>query len=89
VTVALWQPGAWPGWPCDAQHQALIDAFPYAANDGERRQILERLHESAYRLVPYVPYGQWYLPSAIRPQLEGVLAMPGIIIAWNVKKPIR
>jgi len=80
---------AWPGWPCDAQHQALIDAFPYAANDGERRQILERLHESAYRLVPYVPYGQWYLPSAIRPQLEGVLAMPGIIIAWNVKKPIR
>ena len=80
---------AWPGWPCDAQHQALIDAFPYAANDGERRQILEKLHESAYRLVPYVPYGQWYLPSAIRPQLDGVLAMPGIIIAWNVKKPTR
>lgn len=80
---------AWPGWPCDARHQASIDAFPYAANDGECGQILERLHESAYRLVPYIPYGQWYLPSAIRPKLDGVLAMPGIIIAWNVKKPTR
>jgi peptide/nickel transport system substrate-binding protein len=80
---------AWPGWPCDAAHQALIDAFPYAANDAERRRILTELHESAYRLVPYVPYGQWYLPSAIRPQLDGVLAMPGIIIAWNIRKAAR
>ncbi|WP_137127247.1 ABC transporter substrate-binding protein [Roseomonas sp. HF4] len=80
---------AWPGWPCDAAHQALIDAFPYAANDAERRRILDELHASAYRLVPYVPYGQWYLPSAITPRVSGVLAMPGIIIAWNIRKAAR
>jgi peptide/nickel transport system substrate-binding protein len=80
---------AWPGWPCDAEHQALIDAFPYAANDAERRRILTALHESAYRLVPYVPYGQWYLPSAITPRISDVLAMPGIIIAWNIRKAAR
>jgi peptide/nickel transport system substrate-binding protein len=80
---------AWPGWPCDAEHQALIDAFPYAANDAERTRILTQLHESAYRLVPYVPYGQWYLPSAITPRISEVLAMPGIIIAWNIRKAAR
>jgi peptide/nickel transport system substrate-binding protein len=80
---------AWPGWPCDAAHQALIDAFPYAANAAERRRILEELHTSAYRLVPYVPYGQWYLPAAHSPRLNGVLAMPGIIIAWNIQKAAR
>jgi len=80
---------AWPGWPCDAAHQALIDAFPYAANAEERNRIRDRLQESAYRLVPYVPYGQWYLPAAHGPRLSGVLAMPGIIIAWNVQKAAR
>jgi peptide/nickel transport system substrate-binding protein len=80
---------AWPGWPCDAEHQALIDAFPYAANDADRRRILEALHASAYRVVPYVPYGQWYLPAAHTPRLNGVLAMPGIIIAWNIRKTAR
>jgi len=80
---------AWPGWPCDAAHQALIDAFPYAANATERKRILDELHTSAYNLVPYVPYGQWYLPSAVTPRISNVLAMPGIIIAWNIQKAAR
>lgn len=80
---------AWPGWPCDPAHQALIDAFPYAANATERQRILDELQTSAYRLVPYVPYGQWYLPSAISPRVSGVLAMPGTIIAWNIRKAAR
>lgn len=80
---------AWPGWPCDAAHQALIDAFPYAANPAERQRILDELQTSAYRLVPYVPFGQWYLPSAVSPRVSGVLAMPGTIIAWNIRKSAR
>ncbi len=80
---------AWPGWPCDPAHQALIDAFPYAANPAERQRILDELQTSAYRLVPYVPYGQWYLPSAVSPRVSGVLAMPGTIIAWNIRKTPR
>lgn len=80
---------AWPGWPCDAEHQALIDAFPYAVNAEERERILTRLHESAYRVVPYLPFGQWSLPVAYRPQLSGVLGMPGIIVMWNIQKGAR
>ena len=77
---------AWPGWPCDAAHQALIDAYPYALTAAERRRILEDLQTSAYRLVPYVPFGQWFLPVAYSPRLSGVLSMPGIIVPWNIRK---
>ena len=78
---------AWPGWPCDAEHQALIDAFPYAATPAERQRVLEALQVSAYRLVPYVPYGQWYLLPVVSPRLSRrVGAMPGIIVPWNIRK---
>jgi peptide/nickel transport system substrate-binding protein len=80
---------AWPGWPCDAEHQALIDAFPYAASAEERQRILTALHESAYRVVPYLPFGQWFLPVAYSPRLSGVLGMPGIIVMWNIEKAAR
>jgi peptide/nickel transport system substrate-binding protein len=80
---------AWPGWPCDAEHQALIDAFPYAASAEERGRILAQLHESAYRVVPYLPFGQWFLPVAYGPRLSGVLGMPGIIVMWNIQKAGR
>jgi peptide/nickel transport system substrate-binding protein len=80
---------AWPGWPCDAAHQALIDAFPYAATQAERTRILEELHASAYRVLPYVPFGQWFLPVAHSPRLSGVQGMPGIIVMWNIQKAAR
>jgi peptide/nickel transport system substrate-binding protein len=80
---------AWPGWPCDADHQALIDGYPYAASEAERQRILTTLHESAYRVVPYVPFGQWFLPVALSPRLSGVLGMPGVIIMWNIEKRAR
>ncbi len=80
---------AWPGWPCDAAHQALIDAYPYAASPEERRRILDDLQTSAYRLVPYVPFGQWFLPIAHSPRISGILAMPGIIVPWNIRKTAR
>jgi peptide/nickel transport system substrate-binding protein len=80
---------AWPGWPCDAAHQALIDAFPYAATPADRQRLLEELQVSAYRVVPYLPFGQWFLPVAYSPRLTGVLGMPGIIILWNIEKAAR
>jgi peptide/nickel transport system substrate-binding protein len=80
---------AWPGWPCDAGHQVLIDAFPHAATPAERRRLVDALQVSAYRMVPYVPFGQWYVPSAASPRLSGVLTMPGIIVPWNMRKAPR
>ena len=77
---------AWPGWPCDAAHQALIDSYPFAGSDEERRALGARIQESAYRLVPYVPIGQWFAPVAHSPRLKGVIGVPGMLALWNIEK---
>ncbi len=77
---------AWPGWPCDAGHQALIDAYPFAADESERQALADRIQASAYELVPYVPIGQWFSPVAYSPRIGGVLDVPGTTVLWNVDK---
>ncbi|MFU8763937.1 MAG: ABC transporter substrate-binding protein [Haliea sp.] len=80
---------AWPGWPCDAEHQAMIDHFPELLGDAERKSLADEIQRSAYRLVPYVPMGQWYLPVAYSPDLEGVLEVPGSAVFWNIRKSVQ
>ena len=77
---------AWPGWPCDAKHQAMIDAFPYAPDEQARKQLADQIQVSAYELVPYVPIGQWFAPVAYSPRVSGVLSVPGSTVFWNIKK---
>jgi peptide/nickel transport system substrate-binding protein len=80
---------AWPGWPCDAAHQALIDAFGKSRNDAERKERADAVQKSAYQFVPYVPFGQWFQPVAHSPRLKGLLAVPGVMAFWNVEKTPR
>lgn len=77
---------AWPGWPCDADHQALIDAYPFAPDDRSRRELADQIQISAYELVPYVPIGQWFAPVAYSPRISGVLSVPGSTVMWNIDK---
>lgn len=77
---------AWPGWPCDAAHQALIDAFPALTDDAAKRSQAEKIQRSALNLVPYVPLGVWTQPVAHNPKLRDLLAVPGVMTFWNVKK---
>lgn len=81
---------AWPGWPCDAAHQSLIDQFPAAPDHAARQALADRLQRSAWELVPYVLMGQWYLPVAYSPRLDGVLEVPGTTVFWNIsKEPVQ
>lgn len=77
---------AWSGWPCDPVHQGLIDRYPFATSDAERREIAQAIQRSAYSLVPYVPIGLWFNPVAYSPRLSGVLSMPGTSLFWNIRK---
>jgi peptide/nickel transport system substrate-binding protein len=77
---------AWPGWPCDAAHQALIDAFAATRTSEERMKAAIAVQESAYAFVPYVPFGQWFQPVAHSPKLKGLPIVPGVMAFWNVEK---
>ncbi len=80
---------AWPGWPCDAAHQALIDAFSRSRTPEERMANAVKVQENAWAFVPYVPYGQWWQPVAHSPRLSGLLTVPGAMAFWNVEKAAR
>jgi peptide/nickel transport system substrate-binding protein len=77
---------AWPGWPCDEAHQKLIDAFAETKTPEERMKAAIAVQESAYRFVPYVPFGQWFQPVAHSPKLKGLPIVPGVMAFWNVEK---
>ena len=50
-----------------------------------RRPILETIHRRAWEVIPYVPYGQYTQPVAVRANVHGVLAA-GIPVYWNIEK---
>lgn len=78
---------AWPGWPCNDEMQALINAFPDADTPEARQTLADEIQVMAYNdVVPYVPFGQWFVPVAHSPKLSGVLGMPGTMILWNIAK---
>lgn len=77
---------AWAGWPCDAPLQAMIDQFAAAQDDDARRELAARIQARASETVPYVPLGEWLLPVAHSPLLEGVLEIPATTVFWNISK---
>lgn len=77
---------AWPGWPCDAKHQALIERYAALSSDDQRLALAATIQQSAYDLVPYVIIGQWTLPIATSPRLDGLLEVPGTTVFWNLEK---
>jgi peptide/nickel transport system substrate-binding protein len=75
---------AWPGWPCDTAHQALVDEFGRTADAAKRHEPAVKIQESAMRIVPYVPLGVWYQPVSLTSRLKGLIPVPGAMVFWNV-----
>ena len=77
-------PKAWFGWPEDAALESLRDGW-FAAPDLPAQQAIARqLQARAFEVVPFVPLGQYFQPTAYRTSLSGVLS--GFSMFWNVRK---
>ena len=50
-----------------------------------RRPILERIHRRAWESLPYIPFGQYTQPIAVRPSVHGIVAA-GMPVYWNIEK---
>jgi len=77
--------GAWFGWPDDPAIEKLRDAWLRAPNLEAQKKIAADLQVEAYSFVPYVPTGQFILPSAYRKNLDGVIIAP-VTFLWNIDK---
>ncbi|MFZ5780536.1 MAG: ABC transporter substrate-binding protein [Pseudomonadota bacterium] len=73
------------GWPCDAKIEELRDAFAKASDLAKRKEIAEAVQVRVSEYPTHVQLGQFYLPSAIRTSVTGLLQAPAPVF-WNVSK---
>lgn len=76
----------WFGWPEDARHEELRDAWAKAATLDERKAIARQMQDNAWNFVPHLYFGQWLQPSVYRTSTRNWLAVPEVIPFWNVEK---
>jgi peptide/nickel transport system substrate-binding protein len=76
---------AWFGWPDDPRIEELRAAWLKAPDLAAQKKLASDIQVQAYQTVPYIPTGQFILPSAYRKNLEGVIVAP-VTFLWNVEK---
>jgi len=77
---------AWFGWPTDAKTEALVDDWFKAQELATQKKLAADIQVEAYTNdVPYVPTGQFVVPTAYRKNLEGIIIAP-VVFLWNVEK---
>ena len=77
-------PGAWFGWPDIPQLEKLITDWVRATDQTTRKRLADEIQKVAFSEVPYVPWGEWFQPTAYRKNLQGVLKFVAPIF-WNVR----
>jgi peptide/nickel transport system substrate-binding protein len=77
---------AWFGWPNDSKLEGLIDQWFKAPDFAGQKQLAESIQTEAYQgNVPYVPTGQFVIPTAYRKNLHGIIIAP-VVFFWSVAK---
>jgi len=76
---------SWFGWPTDEKIEQLRNAWFTAPDAAAQVKYAHELQEEAFQSVPYVPTGQFIIPSAYRKNLKGVIVAP-VAFLWNIEK---
>jgi len=73
------------GWPCDAEIERLRDAFAKETDPAKQKQIAMDLQKHWVEAPTFVNLGQLYQPSALRTNIDGMMAAPATVL-WNITK---
>ena len=77
--------GGWFGWPEDAELEEMRLAFAKAESQDERQDLAAQIQERVYEQGYYAPIGQYFIPTAWRTEIEGVLDGPAQFF-WNIRR---
>jgi peptide/nickel transport system substrate-binding protein len=77
-------PRAWFGWPDVPHLEKLIADWVRATDQTKRKQLADEVQKVALREATYVPWGEWFQPTAFRKNVQGVLKFVAPVF-WNVK----
>jgi peptide/nickel transport system substrate-binding protein len=76
-------PTAWYGWPDVPQLEKLTTSWVRATDETQRKQVAEEIQKVALGEVTYVPWGEWFMPTAVRKNVHGMLKFAAPVF-WNV-----
>ncbi|MBN8873479.1 MAG: ABC transporter substrate-binding protein [Rhodospirillales bacterium] len=73
-----------PGWPDSPTLEALRSAWFVAPDAAAQKSLAEQIQTQAFKDVPYIPLGQYFMPTAYQGNLTGILK--GSPVFWNVRR---
>jgi peptide/nickel transport system substrate-binding protein len=76
----------WFGWPENARHEELRNAWAVAPTLEARKEVARQMQENAWDFVPHLYFGQWVQPAAYRTSTRNWLPVPEVIPFWNVER---
>jgi peptide/nickel transport system substrate-binding protein len=72
------------GWPSSPKIEELRDAWFRAPDLAAQKALAEKLQLQAFEDVPYIPLGQYFIPTAYQANLSGMLQ--GSPVFWNIRR---
>ena len=73
------------GWPTSPKIEELRDAWFRAPDLAAQKALADKLQLQAFEDVPYIPLGQYFIPTAYQANLTGMLQ--GSPVFWNISAP--
>ncbi len=74
----------WFGWCSSPPLEALREEWLRAPNLAAQQAIAAKIQEQAFQDVPYLPLGEYLIPTATRKEVTGVLR--GLPLFWGLQK---
>jgi peptide/nickel transport system substrate-binding protein len=75
----------WFGWPTDPEMEKLRDSWLETADLATQKQIARKIQARAFETVPFIPFGQYFLATAVRANLTDFVGWPTPVF-WNVRR---
>ena len=72
------------GWPSSPKIEELRDAWFEAPDLTAQKALADKLQLQAFQDVPYIPLGQYFIPTAYQANLTGMLH--GSPVFWNIRR---
>ena len=73
----------WFGWPVIPQLEKLTTDWVRATDDARRKQLADEVQKVALGEVTYVPWGEFFQPTAFRKNVQGIVKFTAPVF-WNV-----
>ena len=72
------------GWPSSPRIEELRTQWFQAPDEAAQKHLAEQMQLQVFQDVPYVPLGQYLMPTAYQKNLTGML--PGNPVSWNIRR---